>query len=100
MSKATWDWDLASGADAYRLPDRSEGSSYELWEHGQSGAVFAVRLDSARQITGCWGPLLSNQIRVAHLDGYPYDDNPRDLAWIERHRDNWEPAPLASLPYC
>src|SRR5688572_29589515 len=57
---------LQRGSLASRLtaPNGADGGSvYEFWEHGQSGEVFAVRLNRHRQITGCKGPLFSNQIR-------------------------------------
>jgi hypothetical protein len=98
MSTKTWNG--LSGLKVFEVPDRTEGSSYELWEHGQSGAVFAVRLDRARRITGCSGPLFSNQIRPGELAFYSYDEDPRDLRWIEQHRENWDPAPVASPPHC
>jgi len=66
--------------------------TYEFWEHGQSGEVFAVRLDWQRRITGCQGPLFSNQIRNERLRAYHYDEDPADLAWIEKHRESWAPA--------
>lgn len=64
---------------------------YRFWEHGQSGAVFAVRLDQDERLTGCCGPLLSNEISASELPFYFYDENPKDLAWIEGHRENWVP---------
>ena len=86
---------LQRGSLASRLTATSGvevGSIYEFWEHGQSGEVFAVRLNRQRQITGCKGPLFSNQIRQEKLYDYRYDEDPRDLSWIERHRENWAPA--------
>jgi hypothetical protein len=73
-------------------------TTYELWEHGQSGEVFAVRLNGQR-ITGCRGPLFSNQVHAAKLREHPYDDDPSDLAWIERHRENWVPCDFQSPPH-
>jgi hypothetical protein len=64
---------------------------YRFWEHGQSGSVFAVRLNEQERLTGCHGPLLSNEIRAAQLPRYLYDEDPKQLAWIEGHRDNWVP---------
>lgn len=86
---------LQRGSLASRLtaPSGAEGGSlYEYWEHGQSGEVFAVRLNRQRQITGCKGPLFSDQIRLEKLYDYGYDEDPRDLTWIESHRENWVPA--------
>jgi hypothetical protein len=74
-------------------------STYEFWEHGQSGAVFAVRLSADRRVTGCTGPLFSNQIRTVELPRYAYDDDPRELSWIERHRESWAPAGFIGAPY-
>ena len=71
---------------------------YELWEHGQSGEVFAVRLDRTGHITGLRGPLLSNQLYNGAL-GAEFDDNPTDLQWLERHRESWVPAEHGSPPH-
>jgi hypothetical protein len=75
------------------------GTLYDLWEHGQSGTVFAVRMNETGRLTGCCGPLLSNQIRVSALEQYPYDENPRDLAWIEADREDWVLSELAAPPH-
>ena len=65
-------------------------ATYEFWEHGQSGEVFAIRLNrTGRRITGMRGPLFSNQLYSARLADQPYDEDPSDLAWVEKHRDNW-----------
>ena len=71
---------------------------YELWEHGQSGEVFAVRLNRVGRITGCRGPLFSNEMRTSRLPEYRYDDDPGDLAWIEAHRENWARSEVQSPP--
>ena len=80
--------------------DRMGHHTYQYWEHGQSGAIFAIRLNRWGQVTGCRGPLLSNEIREERLPWLPYDEDLRDLTWIERHRDNWEPAPFHSKVAC
>jgi hypothetical protein len=74
------------------------GCRYEFWAHGQSGEVFAVRLNVKGSITGCRGPLLSNEMRTARLPEYRYDEDPRDLAWIEAHRESWAPSEIQSPP--
>jgi hypothetical protein len=71
---------------------------YELWEHGQSGEVFAVRLSGNGMITGCRGPLFSNEMRTSRLPHYRYDEDPGDLQWIEAHRENWIPSEIQSPP--
>ena len=74
-------------------------SSYELWEHGQSGAVFAVRLEENGSITGCRGPLVSAEIMGAAPARFQYDTDPAALAWIQRHRENWTPSDFQSPPH-
>jgi hypothetical protein len=73
--------------------------TYELWEHGQSGEVFAVRLNTEGEITGCCGPLLSNQVLTYQLPAHRYDEDPEDLTWIEEHRENWLPCEFQSPPH-
>jgi hypothetical protein len=73
--------------------------SYEFWEHGQSGEVYAIRLDPQGRITGCRGPLLSDQIHTDQLPHYPYDSDPTDLTWIDQTRENWAPLELQSPPH-
>ena len=93
----------STGAESLRSSgnsDRKNDHIYEFWEHGQSGAVFAIRLNRKRQVTGCLGPLFSNQIQGERLAVYGYDDNPKDLRWIEAHRENWTPSDLQSPPHC
>lgn len=74
-------------------------NTYAFWAHGQSGEVFAVRLDGSDRIDGCYGPLLSRDIRDRELPRYPYSTDPGALAWIERHRENWAPSELAYPPH-
>ena len=66
-------------------------NTFEFWEHGQSGEVFAVRLDRGGAVTGLHGPLVSDQIHTAELPSYPYDAGTDDLQWVEAHRENWAP---------
>ena len=75
-----------------------ESLKYELWEHGQSGEVFAVRLDRTGQITGLRGPLLSNQLYNGALTA-EFDDNPADVRWLEKHRESWVPSEHGSPPH-
>jgi len=77
-------------------PGLATGCTFEFWEHGQSGEIFAVRLGQDRRITGCKGPLFSNQIRSDELSRWRFDSDPRDLAWIEAHRENWVRATFLS----
>lgn len=72
---------------------------FEFWERGQSGEVFAMQLDYNGVVTGCYGPLVSNQIRSSALPNYPYFDDPGYLAWIETHRENWAPTDLQLPPH-
>ena len=67
------------------------GSTYEIWEHGPSGEVFAVRLDPQGGITGCRGPLVSEQLIPAEPASYEYDQDPESLTWLEATREHWEP---------
>jgi hypothetical protein len=71
----------------------------ELWEHGQSGEVFAVRLNRTGQVTGMRGPLLSNQLYNGALAGVEWDEDPRDVQWLERHRESWLPSEHQSPPH-
>ncbi len=64
-------------------------SVYRFWEHAKSGSVFAVRLNDRDQLTGAHGPLFSNQMLSEHLPRFQYDEQPRHLAWMESHRENW-----------
>ena len=91
VSAAGVDTQLGSAAE------RMSPSTYQFWEHGQSGAIFAIRLNRRGQVTGCRGPLLSNEICEADLPRLSYDEDLRDLGWIERHRESWEPAPFQTL---
>lgn len=78
--------------------ESTTASHYELWEHGQSGEVFAVRLDRGGHVTGLRGPLLSNQLYNGALGTLEFDEDPRDVQWVEDHRENWVPSELASPP--
>ena len=69
----------------------TSAATYQFWEHGQSGEVFAIRLDGSGRITGLRGPLFSNQMLSNQLPVYRYDDDPEDLAWLEARRENWVP---------
>lgn len=69
----------------------NQDSSYEIWEHGQSGEVFAVRLNAAGRITGCCGPMVSEQLIPVEPEGYEYDHDPKSLEWLESTRAHWEP---------
>lgn len=73
-------------------------TTYELWEHGQSGEVFAVRLDRTGHITGLRGPLLSNQLYNGALAAAEFDEDPDDVKWLESHRESWVPAEHQSPP--
>ncbi|MGV3721329.1 MAG: hypothetical protein ACO1SX_10515 [Actinomycetota bacterium] len=71
--------------------------TYEIWEHGQSGEVFAVRLDAAGRITGCRGPLVSEQLIPVEPASYEYDEDPDSLTWLEATREHWEPFAFQAL---
>ncbi len=66
-------------------------ATYRFWERGQSGSVFAVRFDERGRLTGCHGPLVSNEIRSNALPSYPYDDRGATLARLEAQREQWTP---------
>ena len=91
MQREKWESALRT-RDVADEAGAATGCTFEFWEHGQSGEVFAVRLGRDQRITGCKGPLFSNQIRSEELSGWRFDSDPRALAWIESHRENWVPA--------
>jgi len=53
--------------------------------------VFAVRLDVMGRITGCRGPVVSEQLIPVEPAGYDYDEDLDSLAWLEATREHWEP---------
>lgn len=81
------------------IESAGSGARYALWEHGQSGEVFAVRMNETGRLTGCWGPLLSSQVVSLDCARVPYDEDPKDLVWIEEHRENWALSDLQSPPH-
>src|SRR5438105_963697 len=72
MQRERWESALLT-REAAEEAGSATGCTFEFWEHGQSGEVFAVRLGRDRRVTGCKGPLFSNQIRSDELSFGRFD---------------------------
>jgi hypothetical protein len=53
-------------------------TTYELWVHPQSGAVYALRLQEGR-VTGCRGPLTPGEMSRGNLADYLYGELPEAI---------------------
>lgn len=67
-------------------------TTYDLWTHPRSGAVYAFRLEGGR-VTGCRGPLSQREMTEDDFAAYPFDDLPEP---IRRVADS--PEPFARAP--
>jgi hypothetical protein len=63
-------------------------ATYAFWQYIPTGAIYAVRRQAhglADDLTGICGPLRSDEIQLANLTQFDYDDQRDDVAWAEQH---------------
>lgn len=83
---------LHSGTNSHlRIPERAVSdymapTRYEFWRHVRSGAVWAVRRKGFT-VTGICGPLPQNDIRLALLPDYRYDEDQQTVDWFDADED-------------
>jgi hypothetical protein len=62
-------------------------ATYAFWQYIPMGAIYAVRRQAhglADDMTGICGPLRPDEIHVANLTKFDYDDQRDDVAWAEQ----------------
>ena len=63
-------------------------STYAFWQYIPTGEIYAVRLQAhglADDLTGICGPLQPEEVQVANLARFDYDDERDEAAWAEQH---------------
>jgi hypothetical protein len=72
-------------------------SHYEYLVH-TNGEKYLVRLDEAGAVTGACGPLRQKSIPEANRQNFGYDDQPKQAAWIQLHRGEFQPVVAVPAP--
>jgi hypothetical protein len=63
-------------------------TTYAFWQYIPTDEIYAVRRQAhglADDLTGICGPLRPEEIQLANLTKFDYDDQRDDVAWAEQH---------------